>query len=120
MLARFRRREGKKHDIAIEAYGPTSPAFRFDGNRGNFDAVLEEVSKAVAQRAGKDKVEPSQVLLRLAAQRGAIVITTSGKDWRMKECVSLCLFALSCVSLRALARFLVCGRDAGLTCLCSL
>jgi len=75
----------KKHDIAIEAYGPTSPAFRFDGNRGNFDAVLEEVSKAVAQRAGKDKVEPSQVLLRLAAQRGAIVITTSGKDWRMKE-----------------------------------
>ncbi|GAA5894126.1 hypothetical protein JCM8208_002354 [Rhodotorula glutinis] len=75
----------KKHDIAIEAYGPTSPAFRFDGNRGEFDGILDKVTKAVAARTGKDKVEPSQVLLRLAAQRGAIVITTSGKDWRMKE-----------------------------------
>ncbi|BGP37951.1 hypothetical protein JCM10450v2_001888 [Rhodotorula kratochvilovae] len=74
---------GKKHDIVIEAYGPTSPVLRFSG--GEFDGVLDKVTKAVAQRAGKDKVEPSQVLLRLAAQRGAIVVTTSGKDWRMKE-----------------------------------
>ncbi|GAA6052784.1 hypothetical protein JCM3770_003547 [Rhodotorula araucariae] len=73
----------KKHDIVLEAYGPTSPVLRFSG--GEFDQVLDKVTKAVAQRAGKDKVEPSQVLLRLAAQRGAIVITTSGKDWRMKE-----------------------------------
>jgi len=76
---------GKQHDIVIEAYGPTSPAFRFDGNRGDFDGVLDKVTKAVAARAGEGKVEPSQVLLRLAAQRGAVVITTSGKDWRMKE-----------------------------------
>lgn len=76
---------GKKHDIVLEAYGPTSPVLRFSG--GEFDGVLDKVTKAVAERAGKDKVEPSQVLLRLAAQRGAIVVTTSSKDWRMKECV---------------------------------
>ncbi|GAA5996268.1 aldo/keto reductase [Rhodotorula paludigena] len=73
----------KKHDIVLEAYGPTSPVLRFSG--GEFDGVLDKVTKAVAQRADKDKVEPSQVLLRLAAQRGAIVVTTSSKDWRMKE-----------------------------------
>ncbi|GAA5901587.1 hypothetical protein JCM5296_003326 [Sporobolomyces johnsonii] len=72
----------KKHDIALEAYGPTSPVTKFSG--GEFDKVLEKVTEAVSSRAGT-KAEPSQVLLKLAAQRGAVVITTSGKAWRMKE-----------------------------------
>ncbi|BGP30109.1 hypothetical protein JCM10296v2_001861 [Rhodotorula toruloides] len=73
----------KKKQIALEAYGPTSPLTKLS-NPG-FEEALNKVTKAISERAGKDKVEPSQVLLRLAAQRGAIVITTSGKDWRMKE-----------------------------------
>ncbi|BGP53819.1 hypothetical protein JCM8202_005593 [Rhodotorula sphaerocarpa] len=73
----------KKHDIKIAAYGPTTPLTKFatDG----FTAALDKVTKAVASRSTESKVEPGQVLLRLAAQRGAIVITTSGKEFRMKE-----------------------------------
>lgn len=70
------------NNIRIEAYGPTSPLTKLAG--GPLDAVLERVTKAVSSRAGKD-VSGTQVLLKLAQQLGAIVITTSGKEWRMKE-----------------------------------
>ncbi|GAA5868454.1 hypothetical protein JCM8547_006280 [Rhodosporidiobolus lusitaniae] len=73
----------KKNDIALEAYGPTSPITKF-ANDG-FTAAMDKVVKAVTDRYGKGEVEPGQVLLKLAAQRGAIVITTSGKEWRMKQ-----------------------------------
>ncbi|BGP22846.1 indole-3-acetaldehyde reductase [Rhodotorula toruloides] len=73
----------KNKQIALEAYGPTSPLTKLL-NPG-FEEALNNVTKSVASRARKDKVEPGQVLLRLAAQRGAIVVTTSGKDWRMRE-----------------------------------
>ncbi|GAA5947297.1 hypothetical protein JCM3765_001613 [Sporobolomyces pararoseus] len=72
----------KKHDIRIAAYGPTCPITKFSG--GPFDKVLEQVTEAVSSRHGS-KVEASQVLLKLASQRGALVVTTSSKDWRMKE-----------------------------------
>lgn len=38
----------------------------------------------MSERAGKE-VQASQVLLKLAQQQGAVVITTSSKEWRMKE-----------------------------------
>ncbi|GAA6016526.1 hypothetical protein JCM10207_002827 [Rhodosporidiobolus poonsookiae] len=72
----------KKHDIALEAYGPTSPITKFSG--GEFDGALDKVVKAVSERAGQD-VEGGQVLLKLASQRGAIVVTTSSKEWRLKQ-----------------------------------
>ncbi|GAA6006431.1 hypothetical protein JCM11491_004955 [Sporobolomyces phaffii] len=71
-----------KYDIRIAAYGPTCPITKFSG--GPFDKELERVTAAVSSRHGS-KVESSQVLLKLASQRGALVVTTSGKDWRMKE-----------------------------------
>ncbi|GAA5900273.1 uncharacterized protein JCM6883_002794 [Sporobolomyces salmoneus] len=71
-----------KHDIRIAAYGPTCPITKFSG--GPFDKALSDVTDAVSSRQGS-KVEPSQVLLKLASQRGALVVTTSGKDWRMRE-----------------------------------
>jgi diketogulonate reductase-like aldo/keto reductase len=73
----------KKHDIKIAAYGPTTPLTKF-ANDG-FLAALDKAAQGLAARSGQSKVEPGQVLLRLAAQRGAIVITTSGKEFRMKE-----------------------------------
>lgn len=73
----------KKHDIKIAAYGPTTPLTKF-ANDG-FMAALDKAAQGLASRSGQTKVEPGQVLLRLAAQRGAIVITTSGKEFRMKE-----------------------------------
>ncbi|GAA5993876.1 hypothetical protein JCM11641_007930 [Rhodosporidiobolus odoratus] len=72
----------KKHDITLEAYGPTSPITKFSG--GEFDGALEKVVKAVSERTGSE-VEGGQVLLKAAAQRGAVVITTSGKEWRIKQ-----------------------------------
>ncbi|GAA5835143.1 hypothetical protein JCM3766R1_006882 [Sporobolomyces carnicolor] len=70
-----------KHGIRLAAYGPTCPITKFSG--GPFDAVLEQVTEAISARHG-DQVTTSQVLLKLASQR-ALVVTTSGKDWRMKE-----------------------------------
>ncbi|GAA5978442.1 hypothetical protein JCM5350_001169 [Sporobolomyces pararoseus] len=72
----------KEHNIRIAAYGPTCPITKFSG--GPFDKVLEQVTEAVSSRHGS-KIEASQVLLKLASQRGALVVTTSSKDWRMKE-----------------------------------
>ncbi|GAA6061583.1 hypothetical protein JCM10212_004333 [Sporobolomyces blumeae] len=72
----------KQHDIKLAAYGPTTPITKFGG--GGFDPVLEKVTKAVSSRTGRD-VQASQVLLKWVAQQGVLVVTTSGKDWRMKE-----------------------------------
>ncbi|KAK4699596.1 hypothetical protein P7C70_g6664, partial [Phenoliferia sp. Uapishka_3] len=72
----------KAEGIALEAYGPTSPVTKHTG--GPIDPVLSKVTASVSERAGK-KVEPSQVLLKLSSQLGAIVITTSGKRFRMEE-----------------------------------
>jgi len=72
----------QEHGIHIEAYGPTSPLTKLAG--GPLDAVVEKVAKAASARAGSP-VSTTQVLLKLAQQQGAVVITTSGKEWRMKE-----------------------------------
>lgn len=73
----------KKHDIKLAAYGPTTPLTKFADE--GFLTALDKAVQGLASRSGQSKVEPGQVLLRLAAQRGAIVITTSGKEFRMKE-----------------------------------
>ncbi|KAK4058923.1 hypothetical protein OIO90_000369 [Microbotryomycetes sp. JL221] len=71
-----------RHGIIIEAYGPTVPLAK--GWGGPFEQELNKVTQDVSSRAGAT-VEPSQVLLKLAQQRRAVVVTTSGKDWRMKQ-----------------------------------
>ncbi|GAA5888124.1 hypothetical protein JCM6882_000289 [Rhodosporidiobolus microsporus] len=74
----------KKHSIVLEAYGPTGPITKF--SNPTFDAALDKVVKAVQERAGSGtEVEKGQVLLRLAAQRDAVVVTTSSKEWRIKQ-----------------------------------
>ena len=72
----------KKHGIRLEAYGPTVPVARNFG--GTFETELNKVTSELSEKAGKT-VEPSQVMLKLAQQRDAIIVTTSGKDWRMKQ-----------------------------------
>lgn len=51
---------------------------------GPVDPLTAKIAESMSKTTG-DKVEPSQVLLKLAQQMGAIVITTSGKEFRMKE-----------------------------------
>lgn len=95
----------KEHNITIEAYAPTAPLNKFPGmyyppfssyilrtdwylnawyTGGPVDSVLDAIAASLSLRAGHPIV-PSQVLLRFAVQLGAVVVTTSGKDWRMKE-----------------------------------
>lgn len=69
---------------------------------GPVDSTLDSIASSMSAAMGT-KVEPSQVLLRLAAQHGAIVVTTSGKDWRMKEQLAAgALPALSVAELKAI------------------
>lgn len=72
----------RKKDIKIAAYGPTTPITQFSGT--SFDKVLEKATKSLSDRAGTE-VQPHQVLLKLAATEGALVVTTSGKEFRMRE-----------------------------------
>jgi len=73
-----------KHDIRLAAYGPTTPITKFSGVSQKFNEELEKITKAVSERSGQ-QAQSSQVLLKLASQQGCLVVTTSGKDWRMKE-----------------------------------
>ncbi|SGY41051.1 BQ5605_C003g02463 [Microbotryum silenes-dioicae] len=74
----------KKEGIALEAYGPTTPLTKLVGEP--LDSVLKQVATTVSSRTGSNAtVEPSQVLLLLAHQLGAVVITTSSKEWRMQQ-----------------------------------
>lgn len=72
----------KAQNITIEAYAPTAPLNKFPG--GPLDPVLDRIAAAVSARSGKTVV-PSQILLKWISQLGHVVVTTSGKDWRMKE-----------------------------------
>ncbi|GAA5834831.1 hypothetical protein JCM3766R1_003257 [Sporobolomyces carnicolor] len=72
----------RKYEIAIAAYSPLAPITRFSGS--DFDRELEDVAAAISDRFGKE-VNGSQVLLKLARQRGCVVVTTSNKEWRSKE-----------------------------------
>lgn len=47
--------------------------------------VLDKIAESLSTRAGSTVV-PSQVLLKAASQIGVgVVVTTSSKEWRMKE-----------------------------------
>jgi len=75
---------GAKHDIRLAVYGPTTPITKFSGVSQKFNEELERITNAVSERSGQT-AQSSQVLLKLASQQGCLVVTTSGKDWRMKE-----------------------------------
>ncbi|SCZ95779.1 BZ3500_MvSof-1268-A1-R1_Chr8-1g09793 [Microbotryum saponariae] len=84
VLFKFFTRAVKKEGIALEAYGPTTPLTKLVGEP--LDSVLKQVATTVSSRTGSNAtVEPSQVLLLLAHQLGAVVITTSSKEWRMQQ-----------------------------------
>lgn len=72
-------------DIAIEAYAPTAPLNKFPG--GPLDPVLNTLAVSLALRSANPSsaIAPSQILLRFISQLGAVAVTTSGKEWRMRE-----------------------------------
>ncbi|KAH9825307.1 NADP-dependent oxidoreductase domain-containing protein [Melampsora americana] len=70
-LLKFMKEEG----IALAAYGPQIPVVKKPG--GKLDPILERISK-------KRNLTDGQVLLKWAKAHNAIVVTTSGKEERMK------------------------------------
>jgi 2-dehydropantolactone reductase len=76
----------RKHGIVVEAYSPLAPLTVKPG--GPVDPVIEEIAKKYNKSTG-------QVLLRWTAQLGVIPVTTSGKETRQKEQLSIDSFELT-------------------------
>ncbi|KAJ7510050.1 NADP-dependent oxidoreductase domain-containing protein [Mycena galericulata] len=71
-----------EHGITPESYGGLSPLVRAPGG------PVDEVLPAIEERLGKELGRPvtsSQVLSKWISQKGAIVVTTSSKEARIKE-----------------------------------
>jgi len=75
---------GAEHDIKLAAYSATAPITRFSGVSTKFNEELENITKSVSERSGQE-AQAHQVLLKVASQRGFMVVTTSSKEFRMKE-----------------------------------
>ncbi|KAK6509528.1 hypothetical protein TWF481_004268 [Arthrobotrys musiformis] len=75
----------KTHNIVTAVYGPLIPITK--AAPGPLDAVIDELAK-------KYNKSPTQVLLRWAIDDGNVPITTSSKEWRVKEALSITEFKL--------------------------
>ncbi|RVD80663.1 uncharacterized protein DFL_008557 [Arthrobotrys flagrans] len=74
-----------KHGIVTAVYGPLIPITK--ATPGPLDGVIEELSKKYNKSA-------TQILLRWAIDDGNVVITTSSKEWRIKEALAVTEFKL--------------------------
>ncbi|KAK6357027.1 hypothetical protein TWF718_001358 [Orbilia javanica] len=75
----------KTHGIVTAVYGPLIPITK--ATPGPLDSVIEELSKKYNKSA-------TQILLRWSIDDGNVVITTSSKEWRMKEALEVAEFKL--------------------------
>ncbi|KAF3941192.1 hypothetical protein ABW19_dt0202105 [Dactylella cylindrospora] len=75
----------RKNNIVTAAYGPLIPITK--GSPGPLDSLIEELAK-------KYQKTPTQILLRWTVDSGVVAITTSSKEWRMKEALDISSFTL--------------------------
>ncbi|KAF8315444.1 Aldo/keto reductase, partial [Clavulina sp. PMI_390] len=68
-----------KNSIVIEAYGSLAPITSMPG--GPLDPVLDRLAKA-------RKATPAQVVFLWVMAKGAVIVTTSSKEERMKEYIA--------------------------------
>ena len=78
----------EERGILIEAYAPLAPLTKEALAGGPVDAAVD----AAADALGKSK---TQILLRWAFQKGVVVLTTSSKPARMRECLGIFDFELT-------------------------
>jgi diketogulonate reductase-like aldo/keto reductase len=76
----------KEHNIAIASYGGLTPLVRATG--GPVDPVLIAISARLGNRHGKP-VTAGQILIKWMKQKGLIVVTTTSKEERVKECLDV-------------------------------
>ncbi|KAK6528676.1 hypothetical protein TWF694_003921 [Orbilia ellipsospora] len=75
----------RQHGILTAAYGPLVPITK--GAPGPLDDLITNLSEKYSK-------SPTQILLRWAIDMGAVAITTSSKEWRMKEALEVSSFKL--------------------------
>ncbi|KAL1955665.1 hypothetical protein VTO42DRAFT_8210 [Malbranchea cinnamomea] len=85
----------KKHGIALASYGPLTPIIRAKG--GPLDPLLERLAK-------KYGVGEGEVLLRWVIDRGAVGVTTSSKQERLKQYLSILNFELTSDEVEEIAK----------------
>ncbi|KAL2001597.1 hypothetical protein VTN02DRAFT_1552 [Thermoascus thermophilus] len=73
-------------EIATASYGPLTPVARAKG--GPLDPLLSTLAKKYA-------VSEGEIALRWAIDRGSVVITTSGKESRLKDYLRVLTFKLT-------------------------
>lgn len=76
----------RQQGIIVEAYGPLCPLVH--AKDGPVDAVANEIAK-------KHNTTPELVLLRWSIQKGAVPVTTSTKEERLRQYLDVFGFALS-------------------------
>ena len=85
----------REKDIKTASYSPLTPLTRAAG--GPVDAKVKEL-------AGKYGVSEGDVLLRWAVEKGDVVITTSGREERLKEYLKVLEFGLKEEEVREIER----------------
>ncbi|KAI0064548.1 Aldo/keto reductase [Artomyces pyxidatus] len=76
----------KKYDIVTVSYGGQSPIFRAKG--GPLDPVLADIAKRLSETAGKPYNEGTVLLLWQKA-KGIVAVTTTSKEPRLAEYISI-------------------------------
>ncbi|KAK6363299.1 hypothetical protein TWF730_000738 [Orbilia blumenaviensis] len=75
----------KQHNIVTAVYGPLIPITK--AAPGPLDSVIQELEKKYNKSA-------TQILLRWTIDDGNVAITTSSKEWRIKEALEVAGFKL--------------------------
>ena len=89
----------RKHNIATSAYGPLTAVLR--ASPGPLDALYADLAK-------KYDVAPGEIALRWIIDQGAVAITTSSKEIRLKTYLKATLFKLTPNEVEEISRL---GRE---------
>jgi len=73
----------KKYNIVVQSYGPLSPVVRHPTG-GTLKPVLKRIAERLSKDSGKE-VDESGVLLLWTMQKGAVALTSSSKEERIKK-----------------------------------
>lgn len=77
----------KEHGIITASWGCLSPLFRNNDGEGEIAPVCEKIVLALEDiaKARGTSVTPNQLLFKWLESKNIIAVTTSSKEWRMKE-----------------------------------
>lgn len=74
----------EQHGIRTSAYGPLVPVLK-SKTGGTLLPVLERIAKRLAEEKGLGEMDPATVLLLWNRAKGVVVVTSSGKEERIRR-----------------------------------